>query len=221
MICLNVSTSISIEQHRDKMAKTIIITQKQLDEICGGNTSYLDGLALNPDKAEDYSDKITADGAVEKGYADPTTTDQYAADSTKNWPAGAKLYGMGPVIVREMKKSEWERAIKEDAAHGNKRLNNIKFGERGRSYAAANQAAYRKRNAEKKLNSQNPVERQQGLNTLSKMDQSGLNKFDAMKKVDNIIQSTKPEGEKIASAPKTYGNKGAHSKKNPNGIFLN
>ena len=49
--------------------KTLILSQKQLDEICGGDSTYLDGLSLNPDKAEDYSNVVTADGAVDTGYA--------------------------------------------------------------------------------------------------------------------------------------------------------
>lgn len=87
--------------------KTLIISQKQLDEICGGNSAYLDGLATKPDLAPNFASEITADGAVEDGYADPTATDDVAHAMTNDWRGNAKLHGMGPITVREMTVKEW------------------------------------------------------------------------------------------------------------------
>lgn len=88
--------------------KTLIISQKQLDEICGGNSAYLDGLATKPDLANNFASEITADGSVEDGYADPTTSDDVAHDLTNDWRGNAKLHGMGPITVREMTVKEWK-----------------------------------------------------------------------------------------------------------------
>lgn len=88
--------------------KTLILSQKQLDEICGGNSAYLDGLASAPDMAPNFASEITADGAVDDGYADPVTTDDYAHSMTNDWRGNAKLHGMGPITVREMTVREWK-----------------------------------------------------------------------------------------------------------------
>ena len=196
--------------------KTLILSQKQLDEICGGDSTYLDGLSLNPDKAEDYSNDVTADGAVDTGYAKNMTTDMYAADTTNNWPANAKLHGMGPVTLREMTKQEFEKIIAESP---NQRLQNMRFGESQRTIGAATQAKSKMNKAKAMAKSDNPVIREKGMNTLNNMDLSGIKELEIAQNIDRNIQQAKPEGEKIASAPKQSGNGKAHSPKD--GVFLN
>jgi hypothetical protein len=43
------------------MKKTLIVSQKQLDEICGGNSAYLDGLASKPDMGGIFSTEVSSD----------------------------------------------------------------------------------------------------------------------------------------------------------------
>ena len=201
------------------MKKTLIITERQLSEICGPNFNYFDGLALNPDLPGDkFSDEITADGKVEQGYPEPTRTDTYAADMTNDWRGNAKLHGMGPITVREMTKKDFEKAILE--AHGNKRLNNRTFGENNRSYNAIGVAKNKFKKASQMAQSQDPKTREKGLKTLRNMDTTGIRERDAAMNFDKILQDMKPEGEKIVSGPKESGNGKAHSVKTPDGGII-
>ena len=77
--------------------KKIILTQKQLDEICGDNFTYLDGLALTPDLPDNYSNEITTNGSIDNAYPDPTNTDDLAHDMTNNTRGYWGLRGMGSV----------------------------------------------------------------------------------------------------------------------------
>lgn len=204
------------------MKKTLIITERQLSEICGGqNFSYFDGLASNPDQSgHEYSTEITADGAVDQGYADNMDADKFAADVEwqDHWRGNAYLHGMGPVTLREMTKKEFEETILE--AHGNKRLNNKTFGKNYRSYGATGVAKNKYENARQMAISDNPAIREKGIKTLRNMDTSGIRERDAAMNLDRIIQDAKPEGTKITSAPKQSGNGKAHSIKRPDGGLI-
>ena len=212
--------------------KKLILSQEQIERICEGEDFvYLSDLASKPDLGNIYATEVTTDGSVEDAYADPTTTDDFASTTTNNWRGNAKLAGMGPIVVHEMSKKDWEktRLVSENIEHGNARLIGRKFGGKngveGKSYGATKMAISRKNAAEKKLNSNNPSLRASGAKTLRKMHQNwdGLDVADAQytaaKASDKITQQNKPDGAKIKSAPKESGNGKAHSPKN--GVFLN
>ena len=206
--------------------KTLILSQAQLDEICGGNASYLDGFAdEGGDLAVDSTNKISAEGSVDFGYPDKMTTDDMGDFLTNNVVGYANTRGMGVSAVKESKKSEWiKKNLSEESEHGNARLQIRNFGttngDAGKSYSATKQAVYRKNKAEKKLNSTNPIERQKAQATLNKMrtNWSQLDNAEAQytsaKAADKTIQGAKPEGTKINSAPKNNGNGKAHTPKN-------
>ena len=205
--------------------KTLILSKKQLDEICGGDSSYLDGLTMNPDMPDVFADEISADGSVEKGYADPTTTDDIAHDLTNSWRGNAKLHGMGPVTVREstMTVKEWKaKYLGEEKEHGNARLKNVQFGAKdgqaGKSYGATKTALCRKNAAEKTMQTGATQEiKQKAANTVARMrnNWSGIDnaqtQYNAAKAGDKAVVSNKPAGTK----------RNRNKLGNANGVFLN
>lgn len=205
--------------------KTLILSQQQLDEICGGDSSYLDGLTMTPDMPDVFADEISADGTVDNGYADATTTDDIAHDLTNSWRGNAKLHGMGPVTVREniMSVREWRnKYLREEQEHGNARLKNLQFGAKdgqaGKSYGATKTALCRKRAAEKTAQTgATPEIKQKAANTVAKMrnNWSGIDnaqtQYNAAKAGDKAVVSNKPAGTK-----RNRNNMG-----NANGVFLN
>ena len=205
--------------------KTIILSQKQLDEICGGNSSYLDGIATKPDMGDIFSTEVSCDGDVDDGYADPTTTDDVSRDITNNWRGNAKLHGMGPITVREMTVKEWrEKYLGEELEHGNERLKNVRFGAKdgstGKSYDATKMALSRKRKAEEKLNNgSTPEEKMKAAKTLSTMKRNwdGIDnaeaQYNAAKSLDKSVQANK--------APGTIRKKNNSIIPGGNGVFLN
>lgn len=208
------------------MAKKIILSQKQLDEICGGDSSYLDGLSSTPDRGNVFATEVSPDGGVERGYAEPTTTDDFAKMQTNNWRGNTKMRGMGPITVREMTKRDWEKEYLEEAReHGNERLKNLNFGakdgEEGKSYGATKTALCRKRAAEKTAQTgATPEIKQKAVNTLNKMHNnwSGLDnaetQYNAAKANDKNIVNNKPIGQK-----RKRNNTNPFPKSN--GVFLN
>lgn len=202
--------------------KKIILSQKQLDEICGDNSTYLDGLALTPDIENNFANEITPNGKIDGGYSKPLTTDDFAETLTNNVRGYFGLRGAGSVsTIREMSKKEWEEKILNE---DNERLKYRKFGatdnSEGKGYYATKKNINRFNKASQTAKNGNPVEKAKALKTMQRMQQnwSGLstaiNQYETAKRVDNQI---KPG---IKSAPKNSGNGKAHSKKNPNnGIF--
>lgn len=201
--------------------KKIILTQKQLDEICGDNFTYLDGLALTPDLADNYSNEISTNGKIDGAYPDQTTTDDLAHDMTNNTRGYWGLRGMGSVsTIREMSKKDWEKEIFETNQHLTGRTFGATSETPGKSYAAVTTNKSRLNKAIKQSKSANPLLKQKALNTIQKMQNNGstskvaFNQYETAKKVDKQINPG------IKSAPKNAGNGKAHSKKNPqNGIF--
>lgn len=204
--------------------KKIIITQNQLNEICGNNSTYLDGLALTPDLGNIYSTEVTTNGSVDDAYPDPTTTDDYASDSTNNVRGYFGLRGMGSVsTLREMTKCEWEKMVfNED----NQRLKYRTFGatndSEGKSYDATKKNISRLNIAQRKLKTGNQEEKQKAAKTIERMKKNwkGIDiaskQYDTAKKIDKEIKPS------IKSSPKNSGNGKAHSPKTPeNGVFLN
>ena len=201
--------------------KKIILTQKQLDEICGDNFTYLDGLALTPDLADNYSNEISTNGSIDNAYPDPTTTDDLAHDMTNNTRGYWGLRGMGSVsTIREISKKDWEKEILETNQHLTGRTFGATSETPGKSYAAVTTNKSRLNKAIKQSKSANPLLKQKALNTIQKMQNNGstsrvaFNQYETAKKVDKQINPG------IKSAPKNAGNGKAHSKKNPqNGVF--
>ena len=201
--------------------KKIILTQKQLDEICGDNFTYLDGLALTPDLADNYSNEISTNGSIDNAYPDPTTTDDLAHDMTNNTRGYWGLRGMGSVsTIREISKKDWEKESLETNQHLTGRTFGATSETPGKSYAAVTTNKSRLNKAIKQSKSTNPLLKQKALNTIQKMQNNGstsrvaFNQYETAKKVDKQINPG------IKSAPKNAGNGKAHSKKNPqNGIF--
>ena len=203
--------------------KKIILTQKQLDEICGDNFTYLDGLALTPDLADNYSNEISTNGSIDNAYPDPTTTDDLAHDMTNNTRGYWGLRGMGSVsTIREISKKDWEKEILETNQHLTGRTFGATSETPGKSYAAVTTNKSRLNKAIKQSKSANPLLKQKALNTIQKMQNNGstsrvaFNQYETAKEVDKQINPG------IKSAPKNAGNGKAHSKKTPqNGIFTN
>ena len=191
--------------------KKLILTKKQIDEICGDDFSYLDGLATKPDMGSVFANQVSSDGGTDVGYAKPTTTDDIASDITNDWRGNAKLHGMGPITVREMTKKEWaEMYLGEESEHGNNRLKGRRFGaeegDNGKSYGATKTALCRQRKAQEKLESGSGSEKIQAAKTLSRMKKNwnGIDaaavQYEAAKDADAAVQHNRPEGLKRASS---------------------
>ena len=204
--------------------KKIILTQKQLDEICGDNSTYLDSLALKPDSKSNYSNEITTSGPIETGYPKPITTDDFASDTTNNNRGYWRLRGMGNAsTIRECSKKEWEKEIFNET---NQHLTGRTFGATsetpGKSYAAVTTNKSRLNSAIKQSRSNNPQIKRKALNTIKKMQDNGstsqlaFNQSETAKKTDKQIHPN------IKSAPKNNGNGKAHTTKiTKNGTFIN
>lgn len=186
--------------------KRLILSQEQLDEICGGDSSYLDGLSKTPDMGSIFSTEVSADGGIEDGYADPTTTDDIASDMTNDWRGNAKLHGMGPITVRE-----WKEIYLEEKEHGNARLKNLQFGAQngapGKSYGATKTALCRKNAAEETMRTgATPEIKQKAANTVANMKNnwSGIDnaetQYNAAKANDATIRGNRPAGLKKSTS---------------------
>lgn len=203
-----------------KKAKKIILTQNQIDEICGNNYAYLNDLALKPDIGNIYGNEITTDGALENGYPTPTTTDEKARTMVNNTNSLLRTRGLGSTTIREMSKKDWEKTIIEDVEHGNKLLNNRKFNDK--SYSAAKMANSRKKKAENVLiqskNNGDKIGAQKAANTLRDMKQNGTLEAGELYRNTQKGLSNANISAPMKSAPKT-GKGTAHTPKN--GIFIN
>ena len=191
--------------------KTLILSQQQLDEICDGDSSYLHGLTSNPDMAPNFAAETTSDGGMDKGYADATTTDDYASDMTNDWRGNAKLHGMGPITVREWK----EIYLNEEQEHGNARLKNVKFGaqngQQGKSYGATKTALSRLGAAQETMKTGATQEiKDKAAQTAATMQKnwSGIgaaaNQYKAAKGGDKAVRKDLPIGQK--RKPKSSNN---------------
>lgn len=194
--------------------KTLILTEKQLNEISGCDFSYLDNLGKKSDIGDFYADEISAEGPNMEGYSDEITTDNFSKMQSKNWPRDSRSFGRSGNYpssnISEMSKKDWEKKYILNEA--NKRLKNRFFN--GKSYEASKKEGQRIRNAVKKsINGSGEEEKQKGLKTLSRMMKIGGENFGKSSKLlsnaqnaDRIIQSNRPEGTKIKSTPKNTKN---------------
>ena len=191
--------------------KRLILSQTQLDEICGLNSSYLDGDDMS---GHEFSKEISSDGSLDNGYADQMTTDKYADDTTNSWRGNAKLHGMGPITVREgvaMKVSEWKKLYLEEKEHGNKRLKNKQFGatngNNGKSYGATKTALCRKRALEDKVNNGTDTEKALASKRLQSMRKNwrgidnAQSQYTAAENSDKFVRNNQPTGSKTAKEP--------------------
>jgi hypothetical protein len=204
--------------------KTIILSQKQINEICGDNYTYFDNMASAPDKEIDFANNITVGGNISNGYVFPYKTDDISKEMTKrNW--GYNMYNKrGATSLNEYteftKKELHEKHVKEGfdplkkKEHGNKALNNRKFGKRG--YSAAKQSNYRLKKAENEykyaINTKDNEGALRALRTLGQMKKNGTansgEKYEDARNAQNlitqpnIVSKTKEKSTSQISTPK-------------------
>ena len=200
--------------------KTIILTERQLEEIATGvNMAYLDGIGSTPDMGDVFSTEVSPQGSSGgETYADPETTDDFAVMQSKDWPRDSRSFGKdgnAPANIREMSKKDWEN--KYVFNEQNSRLENLNFY--GNTYAGAKQQRYRVKKATEMAQSDNQIEAQKGRKSLQTMINNRGEDFGKQERLlsnaeqaDQTIQSNRPEGTKIKSAPKVTGNEKSHGK---------
>lgn len=221
--------------------KTIILSQKQIDEICGDNFAfdYLDGSDTDL-SGYDHGNEASLGKGVNGEYPETMDTDDYAETLSPELP----LYlnpsgGKSPVgniavgSIREMKKSEFEKLAllendNEKEAHGNQRLKNRVFGSSNGPNAPKygeselTQQLYRDREALKNARSSDPETRKKGIESLQRIAKNravdgktvAMQQYKSAKMADKVNN-----GNKIKSAPKITGNGKAHTKNTNNGII--
>lgn len=207
--------------------KTIILTDKQLDEIANGVSSYLDSLGTTPDMPDDFASQISAQGSGGEGesYADPETTDDFGKRHYPEyrWAIGPRTFGKGPSNIHEMSKKDWEKKyVLNEGEKNGQHLSNINFGNSDKQYSddAMTQYQYRKRKAAKQaLNGSTPEEKIKGLQSLQRIDNNNGESRDVAEKQFNAAKaSAKVLPKKIKSAPKP-GVGTTHDKNIKNGII--
>ena len=199
--------------------KTLILSKKQLDEICGGDSSYLDGLTDSPDMSgHEFAKEVSSDGNVDYGYANATKTDDVADDMTNGW-GDLKNYGIdrrGPITVRE-----WKEIYLEEKEHGNARLKNMEFGaqngQEGKSYGATKTALSRLNTAQETMKTGATQDvKDKAAQTVQRMENNwggigvAATQYNAAKSGDKTVQGGMPVGQK--RKPKTP--------KGLNGVFV-
>ena len=132
------------------MKRKLILSQEQLDEICNGDSSYLDDLSTNPDMCDDiHANEITVGGGLVDGYGEPFTTDRVAdTEAPKNGLWGLRMGRGDYTRVVECKKKDW---IKKH------RLNEINQAIKGQNITATvgdGPDSYQITGSENKLNTQ-------------------------------------------------------------------
>lgn len=207
------------------MAKRqIILTQEQLNEICGDNSTYLDGLALTPDLADNYSNEITTNGGLDGAYPDPLTTDEYGKEITKTRRVTGfgNRWGAAPTL-EEMSKKDWEDKMIFNEE--NARLKNRKFGisngDNGTTYYSTIKGKERLENAQQKVQSGTPEEKRKAQKTIANMLKNNPNlplaiqQYGNAKVMDGSIK-------RPINVTTRSGNGKAHTPKTPsNGVFTN
>lgn len=154
------------------MGKKIILTQRQLDEIVGGNAAYLDN--VDSDFKKDGANMVYSGEKYDNKDCEPTTTDKISKSMKRN----AGFYGLNragnltmPVYI-ESKKSEWE-TINEI----NSNLADHTYGTKDNRVSNTNASTLKWRYgaAKKKAQSTDPTIRQQGISTMKTMEKNNPN----------------------------------------------
>lgn len=205
--------------------RTIILTQEQINEICGENFAfdYLDG-----SEAEIYGNEASAEGAgVDGEYPENLDTDTSASEKSAEFLRSIMPRGRDVSTVYEMTKKDFEKKklYSEAKAHGNKRLKNRKFVDpvtkQDYNSNELTQQAYRDREAIKNLRSNDPNAQKKGLKYFNKTAKNrqkdgknaAMRQFNAAKRSDKIIQQGSGR-EPNKPSTKNYGNGKAHTPKN-------
>jgi hypothetical protein len=201
------------------MSKKLILSQKQLDEICGGNSSYLDN------EFDDFkhigNNEITADGFVDGDFGDIMLNKDWAMQDRGRGYTGLGTRGRErvsylayentdndkPVIYEDFKKKDWnKRYLNEEFkdpmlvnatfATGNSDENgNIK----NRSIGSIKTEKLRYRAAQALAKSNDPEKRKRGEQTLKTMEKNDPNlkfeidKYDNLRRVAKGIRKTDKE----------------------------
>lgn len=173
------------------MGKKLIITQEQLDEICGGNSAYLD----NPtDFNARGNNEVNVDGVVDDYFGEgdkengKITTDKYGKMLAPN--IGFAGYGgrgrdgfRSPVFFYESTKKNWEKDNL-DEEYKDPSMTNAKFttgkvdsngNAEKRSLGSMKTLKTRYRAAQALARSTDPEKKKRGENTLKTMDKNDPN----------------------------------------------
>ena len=208
--------------------KTLILSQKQLDEIVGGDTSYLDN--EGEDFAENGNNEVFTGDKLDGRDAEPYTTDQHAQERSLDYgpwiPGGrggtksAMVYTNGLIACS---KKDW---IKKNLNEENQNLANNTYGDNKNRVRNGNAATLKCRYgaAKAKAQSSDPTIRQQGISTMKTMEKNNPNLSQiesqynaAMNNDANLKQAAKNRGEQnVYQKPGGTKNHGetAHTKKN-------
>lgn len=206
--------------------KILILSQKQLNEIVGGNGEYLDN--LDGDFAEDANNQVYSTGKLEKKDGKPVTTDDISDERYQDsWYPGGIGGTKGTMTYLHnflsCSKKEWK---KKNLSEENQNLVNNTYGDDKNRVSNTNASTLKWRYgaAKKKAMSEDPTIRQQGISTMKTMEKNNPNlsqieaQYDAaMANDDSIKQMQKERGEenvfqKPGGTKKVNGT--AHTKKN-------
>jgi len=193
------------------MGKKLILSQEQLDEICGGNSAYLDN---------EYSDfknignnEVSADGFFEDDFGIPMLNKDWAMQDRGRGYTGIGTRGRErvsyhayenkdnekPVIYEESKKSTWaKKHLNEEFK--DPMLTNATFttgnvdefgGKKKRNVGSLKMAKTRYRAAMAQANSTDPEKRKRGQSILKTMDKNDPNLRREINQYDNLRASAR------------------------------
>jgi len=212
-----------------KKKKTLILSQKQLDEIVGGNSAYLDN--IDNDFAEDGSNEIYTGEKLEDKDSLPLTTNTHAKERCIDYgpwmpggKGGARLVYPNTNGMVCCSKKEWKDKVLNET---NQNLVGNTYGDSENRVSNTNASTLKWRYgaAKKKAQSNDPTIRQQGISTMKTMEKNNPNlqqietQYNAAMANDaSIKQTRKNSGESNVfqkeGGTKTTGNGGKHSEKN-------
>ena len=193
------------------MSKKLILSQSQLDEICGGNSAYLDN--DTSDFKNVGNNEITPDGYVDGDFGKPMLNRDWAMQDRGRQLSRMHGYGLGrasyhayesketekPVIYEESKKSTWaKKHLNEefkDPMLANATFTTGNENESGnkekRNVGSLKTAKLRYRAAQAQANSTDPEKRKRGLSTLKTMDRNDPNLKQEIDQYDRLRASAK------------------------------
>ena len=213
------------------MSKKLILSQKQLDEIVGGDMSYLDN--EHDDFVEDANNNVYSNGKLTNKDGEPLTTDKYAKERVIDYGAyapggigGTKGAIVSPRMVA-CSKNTWN---KKNLSEDNQNLVNNTYGDDKNRVSNTNASTLKWRYgaAKAKAQSSDPTVRQQGISTMKTMEKNNPNLSQiesqynsAMANDANLKQAAKNRGEQNVyqkeGGTKISGNGKAHT---PKGVTI-
>lgn len=217
--------------------KKIILSQKQLDEIVGGNTAYLDN--LDNDFVKNGNNEVYTGEKMDDKDAKPVTTDKIAKMKSLEygpWMPDGRGGSKGSLDYSNhmitCSKKEW--AKKNLVSEINSNLANRKNfgGENGKTYDTASVEKARYNRFVAMTNSTDPEVKKRGVTGKQNMEKNNpnivqiINSYDNARTVDkNLRQSAMERGEQNKfqreGGTKTTGNGQAHTTKNGGIITYN